>query len=652
MFTSDKIDKKHLSEILISFDAWFIMEKLNNRLDELSDNHNDIVKQLVCGKTKVTKDTDLRFGQNNAIEMTCTNPITYIWGPPGTGKTYTLANIVKRLLNEGKRVLMLSYSNVSVDGAILEVAEHCTNQAVGNIIRYGYPKDKRLLNSDNLLTSYNVALSHNDVLKQKQKELLKEKESIDKSTKQYKDIQEELKKIRTKIKIDEDNVVNNALFIATTLSKAICDKQIFNQKFDAVLIDEVSMAYTPQIIYAANLATQHFCCIGDFNQLPPIVQNENDNNVLKYDIFEYCGDINNMVILDIQRRMHDNIARFISANMYFGLLKSHESTKDREQITNCEPFNKHPITYVDIHDINSKTKIIGTSHCNLLSALITARITEKAIDNNDFTVGIITPYNEQAKLINTILQVLLSVDDRKRVVCATVHQFQGSQRDIIIYDATDTSGEITHPGTLLESNKHNISNRLFNVAMTRAKGKFIVVADREFIDAGLTKGKTEKTKNSKSLFYSLSQHSKHTNVIINAKDLDFIINYEPSKPFVSFKANKEALHLYHSDLRCAKHSVRFDIASRITSYEFQNTYLKAIDNLEKNGINTNVYIDSYLNTLESYSTYAEKRKYIFTNLTIIDNEIVWIGDPLKIGSLSWRIKSKSVATKICNIQKI
>lgn len=675
MFSSEKLNKNMLKGILISYNNWFIMEQLDKRLYELSKNYNRIVKQLVCGNTEITGNSNLQFGQEKAIEMACNNPITYIWGPPGTGKTYTLANIVVKLLSQGKRVLMLSHSNVSVDGAIIEVENHLSNYDTGEIIRYGYPKDKSLLNSENLLNSYNLALRKNAKLKDKQKDLLEEKAELNnkieiyndiingkiKAIKNYEDVNEklyitnkcityiqtELNGIRARIKTDEEEIVKSAKFVATTLSKAICDSVIFSQKFDAVIIDEVSMAYTPQVIFASNLAKEHFCCIGDFNQLSPIVQNEDKRNILHSDIFEYCGDLNNMVILNEQRRMHKDIAKFIGSNMYFDLLESHESTENRNKITECEPFADNPITYVDIHSLKSAAKLAGYSHYNIISLLVTVKIAQKAIKKNDYTVGIITPYSEQAKLLNATLRVLLSEDEKDRVTCATVHQFQGSQRDIIIYDAVDAKGQITHPGFLLTaSNKenNNASNRLFNVAMTRAKGKFIVVADKEFINSGLTKGETEGTEKFKSLFYSLSRHTENNKLIVDAKDLKFLADDASSGDFITFCSNKEATKALKKDIQASK-NIRVDISGKISNKTLMEIYKKYRLN---NQVDVEVNIDQYVNKGINYNSQVNKKDYILINKTIIDDDIIWLGyNCTKYDNdLCWRIKNQQFIKKI------
>ena len=649
MFSCRKLPFALHKKIEISFDAWFILENLEKRLVELSYKNNLIVEQLVYGDTTIKSNTELQYGKNKAVEMACSNMITFIWGPPGTGKTYTLADIVVKMLSQRKRILMLSYSNISVDGAVLEVEKHLESFKLGEIIRYGYPKDKRLLDYNNLLTSYNVALKKNEDFKSKQKELIRRKEKVGITNQEYEAIQEELNKIRKMIKSDEVHIVETANFVATTLSKAVCDSVIYNQKFDAVIIDEASMAYTPQVIFAASLAKEHFCCIGDFNQLPPIVQNRNKKNALNFDVFKYCGDLNNMVILNEQRRMHEKIAKFISKNMYFGLLKSHESTNIRNEITECEPFRNKPITYVDIHEFNSKTRIVGTSHCNLISSLICIGIAQKAIDNNEYNVGIITPYNEQAKFTNSLLRVLFSEPERSRITCATVHQFQGSQRDIIIYDAVDAKGEINYPGSLLSSNKNNISNRLFNVAMTRTKGKFIVVADKEFIDSGLTKGEKENTKQNKSLFYKLSRCAINENLVI--EDLRFLANHEPNQKINCFYSNENALNIYLDDLKNAKDCVRFDISRKISNQKLHKQYSNIIKSLDKKLARTSFNVDSYLNKSNDYHYFdVEKKNRVLVDITIIDDEILWVGSIINENLPCWRIKCENIATKISKIQ--
>jgi len=60
----------------------------------------------------------------------------------------------------------------------------------------------------------------------------------------------------------------------------------------------------------------------------------------------------------------------------------------------------------------------------------------KAAQTSD--VGVISPYSAQSRLLHAISRdVAEDNPELHKIVCATVHQFQGSERDVIIYDAVD-----------------------------------------------------------------------------------------------------------------------------------------------------------------------------------------------------------------------
>lgn len=58
----------------------------------------------------------------------------------------------------------------------------------------------------------------------------------------------------------------------------------------------------------------------------------------------------------------------------------------------------------------------------------------------------------------------------------TIHQFQGSEADIVIFDVVDGRGR-KKLGQLL---RDDAGVRLVNVAITRARGKLILLADRKW----------------------------------------------------------------------------------------------------------------------------------------------------------------------------
>jgi predicted nucleic acid-binding Zn-ribbon protein len=56
--------------------------------------------------------------QADALEVVASNSVTYIWGPPGTGKTTTMGSIVAALANLGQKVLLVSNTNLAIDTAL------------------------------------------------------------------------------------------------------------------------------------------------------------------------------------------------------------------------------------------------------------------------------------------------------------------------------------------------------------------------------------------------------------------------------------------------------------------------------------------------------------------------------------------------------
>jgi len=83
--------------------------------------------------------------QKKAIESSFFSPLVIIWGPPGTGKTKTIAKAVESHLNAGRRVLLVSHANNAVDEALEGVASQATSfYEDGKLIRLGKPQEKHL----------------------------------------------------------------------------------------------------------------------------------------------------------------------------------------------------------------------------------------------------------------------------------------------------------------------------------------------------------------------------------------------------------------------------------------------------------------------------------------------------------------------------
>ena len=394
-----------------SAEPWRLLNHLVDRLDSILDDPSEIVRELICDGYKAIEHTNHKIttGQQTAVQMAKSQPITFVWGPPGTGKTQTLAKIALEHINNGHRVLMLSYSNVSVDGAVLRVHKLQPNLRPGTIVRYGYARQAELLDHK-FLTAYNLAIHNHPELLKERKELIAERKKLPRTSKRYVESGRRLNQIKNALSSEEKEALKNARFVATTVSKTVVDSAVRECDFDVVIFDEASMAYIPQIIYAASLANKHFICMGDFRQLPPIVQG-NSTSPLNADIFQYCGitaavdsgrNHKWLCMLDTQYRMHPHIADFSSRTMYGGLLRSaNEMSESRQPIVANEPVAGHSMAFADLTGMMSVcTKTGDGSRVNLLSALMSFSLALESAKQHE--VGIITPYHAQSRLLHAM----------------------------------------------------------------------------------------------------------------------------------------------------------------------------------------------------------------------------------------------------------
>ena len=91
----------------------------------------------------------LNSRQSEAVDCALKNPVTYVWGPPGTGKTQAIASMIDSYIKNGLSVLLLSHTNIATDGALYRTAEHFKkgndpNLADGRLIRVGNIQHQQL----------------------------------------------------------------------------------------------------------------------------------------------------------------------------------------------------------------------------------------------------------------------------------------------------------------------------------------------------------------------------------------------------------------------------------------------------------------------------------------------------------------------------
>ncbi|MBT9282548.1 MAG: ATP-binding domain-containing protein [Hydrogenibacillus schlegelii] len=310
-------------------------------------------------------------------------------------------------------------------------------------------------------------------------------------------MKEELDELRALIKDMERDYARRARVVGTSLAKAVVDEAVFQRTFDLVIIDEASMVSAPYVLFAAHLAARKMVICGDFKQLPPIAQSRHEpvQKWLGKDIFALTGITegvesgrwpDQLVMLREQRRMHEEISRHVNRLFYHGLLNDHPDVKKRQSIVERDPFPGSAVMWIDVSAAGAFThkEQGGHSRFNLLTALFSLLLIGRALNAGHRSIGYIAPYVAQAQLVQAFLRDLFpeARGSERAVVASTVHRFQGLEKDVILFDAVD-GPPFSKAGVLLEG---DAAARLINVAMSRARGKLIILGNRTFLQDRLS----------------------------------------------------------------------------------------------------------------------------------------------------------------------
>lgn len=139
---------------VLLLDATALLDALRDRIEKVKKNEitlNRTLADAVLGETPwpstpvdpilAASHVSLNPSQLCAYESALRHAITFIWGPPGCGKTTTLAQIVRSAFEAGKRVLVCSNTNKAVDQVLYQICktlgpEHIAMEE-GRIVRLG-----------------------------------------------------------------------------------------------------------------------------------------------------------------------------------------------------------------------------------------------------------------------------------------------------------------------------------------------------------------------------------------------------------------------------------------------------------------------------------------------------------------------------------
>lgn len=479
-------------------------KRMQYALNDLSNDEPSRLINIVLGKERPLierkdgfdfLDDTLNDSQKEAVRYALGSDLSVIHGPPGTGKTYTVIEIVRQLVNSGKRVLVCGPSNISVDNILERLTAHVSGD---KLIRIGHPA--RLLQS-NLLHSLEIVSrtsNQGQIVQDVRNDIDAQVRKISKTRngRERRAIFQELKELRKEYRIREKSVLYNLILqaqvVVSTLhgagSRSIRDAytQTNGKLFDAIIIDEVSQALEPQCWIPLTVCpkTPKLIVAGDNKQLPPTIKIKDNNKYrksLETTLFDrlvkvHGDDIRKMLV--VQYRMNNQIMAFPSLACYENKLQAAESVAERTLANALKHVDEAdetttPVFWYDTQGDDFMETVIddglSNSKKNDNEALLVASHVKKLLDAkvHQSDIGVITPYSAQTALIKTVLQ------DYPEIEVSTVDGFQGREKNCIIMSLV-RSNDKNEVGFLADE-------RRLNVAMTRPKMHLCVVGNMETI---------------------------------------------------------------------------------------------------------------------------------------------------------------------------
>ncbi|RDA85864.1 hypothetical protein CP532_4924 [Ophiocordyceps camponoti-leonardi (nom. inval.)] len=456
-------------------------------------------------------DPTLNDSQKDAIRFAmASREIALIHGPPGTGKTHTLVELILQFVKAGQRVLVCGPSNISVDNLVERLARH----KLPNILRLGHPA--RLLpsvvqHSLDVLTQTSDAGS---IVRDVRADMDAKQAAVGKTRgrRERRELYAQLRELRKEYRERErrcvDGLVARSNVVLATLHGA-GSSQLRRQEFDVVVIDEASQALEAQC-WVPLLAANKAVCAGDHLQLPPTIKSTTSSSSsssskkkttttttattggLETTLFDRLLALHGPSIkrmLTTQYRMHEAIMRFPSDELYESKLVAAEAVKarllrDLEYGVEDSDETREPLVFIDTQggdypertdsgDDKAKGKsLLSESKSNEMEAALVRqhvkRLMEAGVRAED--VAVVTPYNAQLALLAPLKEQFPGIE------LGSVDGFQGREKEAVIVSLVRSNAE-GDVGFLGEK-------RRLNVAMTRPKRSLTVIGDSETASRG------------------------------------------------------------------------------------------------------------------------------------------------------------------------
>ena len=419
-----------------------------------------------------------------------------LWGPPGTGKTYTTGQQVAQVLEDpSERILIVSTTNKATDAVALSIGRAARQAGIdleeGELLRIGKGASFKQYEAETLT----------DLLRGTETEYLEEIENLaielartespeNKALirKQIKEIREEMLDAAQRNFLDADvRVVVGTAFKATTFLNRDEVKEDLERgysPFTTIFIDEAGLLSRVTVAALSLLASRRVVLVGDSKQLAPIsrisrILEPAQGNWLAQSGLSHLDHIDNKIdgvhVLQEQRRMHPDVCDVVSNFQYDGFLKTADDVANRDYLL-PDLLKEQPraVWYVlddDIDDIPSIRAERGPGNRSWIRTA-TPKLLQKLFADPTLRSAnglYISPFKAQAKEIHSFF----AKNELRSWLASTVHNQQGSEADIVIFDSVNAGSY---------GWGYNEWKRLVNVALSRSRESIILISSRAEMD--------------------------------------------------------------------------------------------------------------------------------------------------------------------------
>ena len=415
-------------------------------------------------------DHSLNAEQTAALDLADrAEDVALVHGPPGTGKTTVLVEVIRRAAARGEQVLAAAPSNLAVDNLVERLVE-----AGLSCVRLGHPArvlpallahtleaqaaERESAKIASGLVEEAIALRR-QASKRRQK---RGPGRFSTSREQYRDARALLAEARRLEARAEAEVLDRAQVVLATLT-SLDAPPLAGRRFPLAVVDEATQAVEPAL-YLALLRAERAVLAGDHLQLPPTVLSAAAQaGGLGVSLFERLAASGAaMVTLAEQHRMNARIMAFPSEALYAGALRAHPAVADRA-------IDDAPLEVVDTagRGFEDETPEGSDSKQNPGEAELAAAEVRRilALGVPPAEIAVISPYDAQVQR----LRALLAEEVEAGLEVDTVDGFQGREKEAVVVSLVraNEAGEV---GFLADV-------RRMNVALTRARSKLVVVGD-------------------------------------------------------------------------------------------------------------------------------------------------------------------------------